>query len=230
MKREEPLMKTGAVAPSGHEIRSANTRSRLIEAAIEVIGAVGYEGASTRALAKAAKANLSAIPYHFGGKKELYLAAAEAIAEYARVRFGEMASILEGQQTDDKAARFEEALVRLLHFLLRDAEPHTWTMFVARCAYDNDEAFALIHERAIMPFLEHLVEFAGDFCKGAPKGEAFRLRVSAIVTTIISFRFLRGILLRGMGWKTIQDSGARQIEEMIRDLCRSDFLEVRLSQ
>ncbi len=223
-------MKTDAAAPSGHEMRSAKTRSRLIEAAIEVIGAVGYEGASTRALANAAKANLSAIPYHFGGKKELYLAAAETIAEYAHVRFGEIASILEGPQTGDKAARFEEALVRLLHFLLRDTEPHAWTMFVARCAYDNDEAFALIHERAIAPLLEHLVEFAGDFCKGIPKGEALRLRINAVVTAIISFRFLRGILLRGMGWKKIQDSGACQIEEMIRDLCHSDFLEVRLSQ
>ena len=223
-------MKTDAAAPSGHEMRSAKTRSRLIEAAIEVIGAVGYEGASTRALANAAKANLSAIPYHFGGKKELYLAAAETIAEYAHVRFGEIASILEGPQTGDKAARFEEALVRLLHFLLRDTEPHAWTMFVARCAYDNDEAFALIHERAIAPLLEHLVEFAGDVCKGALKGEALRLRINAVVTAIISFRFLRGILLRGMGWKKIQDSGACQIEEMIRDLCHSDFLEVRLSQ
>lgn len=223
-------MKTDEATLSGHEMRSAKTRSRLIKAAIEVIGAVGYEGASTRTLAKAAKANLSAIPYHFGGKKELYLAAAETIAEYAHARFGEIGSILEGPQTGDKAARFEEALVSLLQFLLRDAEPHTWTMFVARCAYDNDEAFALIHERAIVPLLEHLVEFAGDFYKGAPKGEALRLRVSAIVTAIISFRLLRGILLRGMGWKTIQDSGVRQIEEMIRDLCRSDFLEVRLSQ
>jgi len=35
----------------------------------------------TRVLAKAADANLSAIPYHFGGKKELYLAAARKIQD-----------------------------------------------------------------------------------------------------------------------------------------------------
>ena len=64
-------MATQTTPHSGHDARSAKTREHLIEAAIEVVGAVGYEGASTRALAKAANANLSAIPYHFGGKKEL---------------------------------------------------------------------------------------------------------------------------------------------------------------
>ena len=76
-------------APSGHEVRSAKTRAQLIEAAIDVIGAVGYEGASTRAITQVAKTPLSAIPYHFGGKSELYMAAAQMIAEYARERFGD---------------------------------------------------------------------------------------------------------------------------------------------
>lgn len=223
-------MSADVTSLSGHEIRSAKTRARLIEAAIEVIGAVGYEGASTRALATAAKTNLSAIPYHFGGKKELYLAAAQAIAEYASLRFEEIAGILDAPQAGNKAARFENALTALLHFLLDDSEPHAWTMFVARCAYDNDEAFALIHEQAVAPLLEHLIRFASDLSKRDPKDETLRLRISAIVTAIVSFRFLRGIILRGMDWKRIQDGGARQIEDMIRDLCRSDFLRARRPQ
>jgi len=54
---------------SGHEARSAQTRARLIEAAIEVIGAIGYEATTTRELANKARTALSAIPYHFGGKR-----------------------------------------------------------------------------------------------------------------------------------------------------------------
>ena len=215
---------------SGHEARSAKTRSQLIEAAIEVIGAVGYEGASTRALAKAASATLSAIPYHFGGKKELYLAAAQMIAEYARGRFEEITDILENRASAGGAAALEEALIRLLHIMLDDAEPHSWTSFVARCVYDNDEAFALIHEKAIAPLLERLIDAAAGFSRRNPKDETLRLRISAIVTAIIGFRFLRGIMLRGMGWKSIQDNYARQIEELIRDLCRSEFLDARHSQ
>jgi AcrR family transcriptional regulator len=223
-------MRTNEVPTSGHEARSAKTRSQLIEAAIEVIGAVGYEGASTRALAQAAKTTLSAIPYHFGGKKELYLAAAQMIADYAAGRFAESVSILETGDPAEKAIRFEEVLTNLLHVILENAEPYSWTSFVARCSYDNDEAFALIYDRAVAPLLEHLVRAASDFSGRSPDDEALRLRISAILTAILSFRFLRGIMLRGMDWKHIQDGCIGQMEDMVRDLCRSDFLAVRLSQ
>lgn len=222
-------MRADISASNGHGNRSTQTRKRLIEAAIKVIGAAGYEGASTRALAKAAKVNLSAIPYHFGGKKELYLAAADVIADYARDRFEEVSSILVNQQSSDIAERLEKALLHLLHIILRDTEPRAWTSFVARCAYENDQAFALIHNKAIAPLLDSLIQIASEVGRREARDETLRLRISAIVTAIISFRFLRGIMLRDMGWKKLQDSGTRQIEQMIRDLCHSDFLQVRRS-
>src|SRR5687768_5192858 len=60
--------------------RGADTRAELIEAALDVFGRLGYEGASTRVIAKTAGANLAAIVYHFGGKEALYLAVAEHVA------------------------------------------------------------------------------------------------------------------------------------------------------
>ncbi|WP_339860112.1 CerR family C-terminal domain-containing protein [Thalassospira alkalitolerans] len=209
---------------NGHKARSSKTRSHLIEAAIEVIGAVGYEGASTRALAKTANTTLSAIPHHFGGKKELYLAAADMIAEHAAGRFDKALDPLDDNSIADKTVRLEQALTNFLNIILENAEPYSWTSFVARCTYDNDEAFTVIYERAIAPMLERLVQTASDVSGRAPDDEALRLRISAIVTSIISFRFLRGIILRGMAWSEIQSSSIGQIEGMVRDLCRSDFL------
>ena len=66
--------------PSGPE-RGDAARARLIEAAIKVFGLLGFEGASTRAVAKAAGVNLQAISYYFGGKDSLYLAVADHILE-----------------------------------------------------------------------------------------------------------------------------------------------------
>lgn len=223
-------MNTSSAPLSGHEARSARTRSQLIEAAIEVIGAVGYEGASTRALAKTANTNLSAIPYHFGSKKELYLAAADMIAEYAAGRFEEAVAVLDSGNPTDGTVRFEQAMTNLLHITLEDAEPHSWTSFVARCTYDNDEAFALIYERAIGPMLECLVQAASNISGRSPADEVLRLRIGAIVTAIISFRFLRGIMLRGMAWAEMQPGSVAQIEGMVRDLCRSDFLAIHRAQ
>ncbi|MBC7152336.1 MAG: CerR family C-terminal domain-containing protein [Rhizobium sp.] len=223
-------MSTYSAQPSGHEVRSAKTRSQLIEAAIEVIGAVGYEGASTRALAKTANATLSAIPYHFGGKKELYLAAAHMIADYAAGRFQEAVSVLEEGDSPDMAIRLEQAFTNFLHVILENVEPHSWTSFVARCAYDNDEAFAVIYGQAIAPLIERLVRVASEISGRSPDDEVLRLRVSAMVTAIISFRFLGGIMSRGMAWAEIQPGSIEQIGGMVRDLCRGDFLAIHRNQ
>src|SRR5690606_15865778 len=61
------------------QYRGAATRARLIEAALDSFGRLGFEGASTREIAKAAKANLAAIAYHFGSKEALHVAVAEHI-------------------------------------------------------------------------------------------------------------------------------------------------------
>src|SRR4051812_37372769 len=59
--------------------RGAETRARLIAAALEVFGHKGFDGASTREIADAAGANLAAIVYHFGSKEALYHAVAEDV-------------------------------------------------------------------------------------------------------------------------------------------------------
>ena len=48
------------------------TRERLIEAAIGLFAHHGYHGTSIRGITKEAGANLGAVTYHFGGKRELY--------------------------------------------------------------------------------------------------------------------------------------------------------------
>lgn len=220
-------MRTHETVISGHEARSAKTRAQLIDATIETIAAVGYEGTTTRALSKAARATLSAIPYHFGSKQELYLAAADMIAKYATARFHEAMAVLDDESEPELSVRFEQALTHLLRILMEDAEPHSWTAFVARCAYDNDDAFALIHKQAIAPLLERLAQTASQFSGHPPDNEALCLRINAIVTAIFSFRFLRGVMLRGMNWKSLQNEAIRQIMEMVHDLCRSGFFAVR---
>ncbi|HBO2879739.1 TPA: CerR family C-terminal domain-containing protein [Pseudomonas aeruginosa] len=199
----------------------------MIEAAVNVIGAVGYEGASTRTLTKVANTPLSAIPYHFGGKKELYLAAAQMIADYARQRFDEVTKILDDDSTVGATGATEKALHHLLHIILSDAEPHSWTSFVARCAYENDEAFSLIHTQAIEPMMARLVQAASAIPQSGLDGGAIRLRVNAVVTAIFSFRFLRGVIIRGMDWQGMPEAGATALRQMISDLCRSSFFPVR---
>jgi len=104
--------------PSRHALRSTETRSRMIDTAIDVFGRLGYEGASTRILADRAGVNLSAIHYHFGGKRELYMAAAQSIADYARKRIDPIIAGLDDAGGSDPAERIDEALSRFFHFMV----------------------------------------------------------------------------------------------------------------
>jgi len=52
---------------------SDSTRDRLIAAATKLFSEKGFQGASVRAITRAAHANLGAITYHFGSKERLRL-------------------------------------------------------------------------------------------------------------------------------------------------------------
>jgi len=67
--------------------RGDETRRRIIDAAIKLFGERGYEGASTRDIARLAGVNAPALQYYFNGKEGLYTACAEHIAESAAEHF-----------------------------------------------------------------------------------------------------------------------------------------------
>jgi hypothetical protein len=74
------------------------------------------------------------------------------------------------------------------------------------------------------------MQSAGEiFANWPARDSALRLRISTIVTAIVSFKFFRGLVMRSMDWTGFHAGGARQIEEMIRSLCRSDFLRAQVS-
>ncbi|MCS3418517.1 CerR family C-terminal domain-containing protein [Pseudomonas yamanorum] len=64
-------------AAEGGYQRGEETRARIVEAAVEVFGERGYDGASTRDIANAAGVNAPAIQYYFDGKEGVYLACVE---------------------------------------------------------------------------------------------------------------------------------------------------------
>src|SRR5690242_6664520 len=65
----------------GAYARGEDTRRRILETALDIFAAEGYEGASTRLLAERAGVNLPAIQYYFGSKEGLYRAVVEHIVQ-----------------------------------------------------------------------------------------------------------------------------------------------------
>src|SRR5271167_3377139 len=81
--------------PSGGYARGDETRLRIITAALEVFGALGFEEASTRLIADRAGVNLAALHYYFAGKDGVYRACADHIASYGEQVIGPFVARIE---------------------------------------------------------------------------------------------------------------------------------------
>src|SRR5262245_1284702 len=98
-------------------------RERLLDAALMEFGAKGFEGASTRAIARRIRAHQPQINYHFESKEALWTAAVEH-------RFGQPLRELRGlafeRERGDSAveiaADFAEGIRRFVRFAARHPE------------------------------------------------------------------------------------------------------------
>ena len=88
------------------------TETRLLETAIRLFAHHGYHGTSIRAITREAGANLGAVTYHYGGKRELYerafVACIGPVAARVRERIGGSGTTLE--RLDDVLAVFVDYL------------------------------------------------------------------------------------------------------------------------
>lgn len=196
--------------------RSAETRSRMIHAAIEVFGALGFEGASTRVLADRAGVNLAAIPYHFGGKRELYLAAAQVIADHTRDIIDPVIAKLRDIDRADGVRRIDEALSSFFRLLGVGVEPQAWVSFVVRCEHDADDAFRMIYEQAVGRFAQALADTVAELVEGNSDEESLRVRVTIVLASIMNFRTLRNMMLSTLGWDHLDPERLEQLERAIK--------------
>ncbi len=83
--------------------RAAETRARILEAALAEFAASGLAGARTERIAAAAGVNKALLYYYFESKEKLYLAAFEMVA--GRVRDSSMAVFLRDASPGEKLLR-----------------------------------------------------------------------------------------------------------------------------
>lgn len=128
------------LTPRRPRLRSAETRLRIIEAALQAFGDAGFDGALTREIARAAGVQQPLINYHFGSKHGLWQAAVEHL-------FGQL------------EARVEEALPRLGSLDPRDALAEVLELFVHFNAEHPELARLMIKEATARgPRLEWIIE------------------------------------------------------------------------
>jgi AcrR family transcriptional regulator len=167
---------------------------------------------------------MSAITYHFGGKKELYIAAAREMANTAAAMIAPFIDRLDNWSPENSESDLENVVDGFLRVVLDQVIPDSWAMFLSRCTSANDEAFSVIYDIALAPLQAHVVSVVGAITPGVHDDEAIRLRVCSTMAALLSFRLLPGIVLRGMGWEALNTDYMQRIAAMVRELVRNGFL------
>lgn len=97
--------------------KDLNARSKLIAEAGRLFSEFGFEGVSTREIAKAAEVNISLISYYFEGKEGLYLAVFEDFAVKAQMNMTAMVDQLKDPEMTRKS--FEKTMKMIVATLVR---------------------------------------------------------------------------------------------------------------
>lgn len=198
--------------------RGADTRQRLVEAALDVFGRYGFEGASTRQIAKEAGANLAAIVYHFGGKEGLQI----AVAEYLVGRVGALIGPTLGEVAQPEALATPEtaraALVRLFEayadILLGDREAERWARFIVREQMQPTAAFEVVYTM-MGGALTTAVRLVAAALERDAEDEAVRLQTIALMGQVLVFRVAHTLVLRRMGWGAIGEAERAAIKRVV---------------
>lgn len=99
------------------ENKDPNAREKLINEAGKLFAEFGFQGVSTREIAKAADLNISLISYYFEGKEGLYLAVFKDFAIKAQENMNELMGDLTSPELTRK--NFEKTMKDVLATLIR---------------------------------------------------------------------------------------------------------------
>jgi AcrR family transcriptional regulator len=194
---------------------------RLIKAGIDLFGLHGFDSTSTRAIAVAAGAQMSAITYHFGGKDGLYLACARYIAEQMRDRLAPALAASDAQQHDDDgAAAASQAIMVLIGgivtVMMRD-EAALIARFVIREQMNPTPAFTTLYEGVMGDVVARVSGLLQRICPQPLAGEAARVRAMALLGQVFSFRFARATLMAATGWEATGDRETDIVRAIVLD-------------
>ena len=117
----------------------ARTRTRLMEAALDLLSDRGEEGVSLRELTDAAGANVAAVSYHFGSLQALLDAAIEdALERYLDAQQQAVGALVPESTVEEAAAAFARPMVSAL---TRGGRDRAAIRIVARAAIDPPKAW-----------------------------------------------------------------------------------------
>jgi TetR/AcrR family transcriptional regulator, regulator of cefoperazone and chloramphenicol sensitivity len=204
------------------------TREKLLTASIDIFGRYGFDGATTRMLSEAAGVNQQAIPYYFGGKEGLYIAAAEhigsAISAHVSTLRDRTRSRLAEAETSGVPIGREEArgllteILQTVATLFVSGESEPWARFLIREQMEPTEAFKRVYGGVMKPLLEVVGRLVAILLGDAPGSQHVRLRTLSLIGSVMVFRVAHAAVLAELEWKAIGPDEVEIVRSLAHEL------------
>jgi len=215
----------------GARQRGEDTRRRILEAALTLFAAEGFDSAGTRAIAEEAGVNLPAIQYYFGSKEGLYRATIAHIGEQATQAIAPIAARVHSALDMGTPSRTElinllcEMVDALVTLFLDDSLPEreSRSMFVSRVEVEHTAALDPLNEVMRQLVMTPSSALVGRLVDRPAEDEQVVLRTLMILgqTKIFCSRSV----MRALGWDTVGDCRVREVKALVhqhtRAICRS---------
>jgi TetR/AcrR family transcriptional regulator, regulator of cefoperazone and chloramphenicol sensitivity len=214
----------------GTHARGEDTRRRILDAALEVFAAEGYEGASTRLLAERAGVNLPAIQYYFGSKEGLYRAVIDSIIEHTEAEMAPLAIRVKAALARPDTPR--EELLELLCLMLEafvtlvsnGKQIEAKRLFFARAEVEDTPGLERLHESGMRQIFQPCLDLIGRLLGRSTEDRETVLRALTVFgqVTIFCDKPVRRILHLG----ELTDDYVRAIQNLVRSQTLAIFQAV----
>lgn len=197
-----------------------STRSRLIAAASELFAERGFAATTARDIAKRAEVNLAAAHYHYGSKKDLYLAVLRAqfatIARTLRERGGSRPRAeLDHLDREGLRVMLRRRIAVMLENLL-GPPPSLHGALMQREMADPSQALPVIVQEFVQPMMEETQRIVARL---EPKLSPAELRrcVLSIVAQGVFYRLAMPVVLPVLGYEAYPEGFAPSLADHITE-------------
>ena len=215
----------------GARQRGEDTRRRILEAALALFAAEGFDSASTRTIAEQAEVNLPAIQYYFGSKEGLYRAAIAHIGEQAAQAIAPIAARVHAALDAGEPTRAQlvnllcEMVDALITLFLDDSLPEreSRSLFVSRVEVEHTAALDPLNEVMRQLVLTPSTALVSRLLDRPAEDEQVVLRTLMILGQ--AKIFCSRSVVRTLGWQTVGEPRVELVKAFVhqhtRAICRS---------
>jgi TetR/AcrR family transcriptional regulator, regulator of cefoperazone and chloramphenicol sensitivity len=211
---------------AGGYARGDETRQRIIDAAIQLFGEHGFDGASTRDIAAAAGVNAPALQYYFENKEGLYKACAEYITDDMRARYAPAMKHASDVLKDNADTNtLVEAYLRLQALTLDSvlSQQHFTNGFVGRELAGESPQIAseMLKKKMRQPVSKLILSLLSRIMHTHPDDSITRIRMLTLKGLMLAFYYPPGACLEALKWKEIDAAKGALIKADIAEQTRT---------